>query len=193
MGKNTLETDHRANPVRSFASDATPRIPLITERVGLRWRDLAGRLGFSADDIDGIAASFRSYNYQACCRAMLEKWQQVQEDEGILKLQILKTALYEMMLQDVAHALQKQLDAVVMAQTALLMTAEFLSDNLDKDTVSHFLENRGVSSDQMSTSDLVGVLVDCIKTPEDYEELIQSFEKSGQAFLVKEIRTFEWF
>ncbi|XP_019616646.1 PREDICTED: uncharacterized protein LOC109464149 [Branchiostoma belcheri] len=172
--------------------DVTPYIPFIAERVGSKWRDLAGRLGFSADDIDGFAASLRSDGDQASCRNMLEQWQQIEEDEGILKLQVVKAALLGMELQDVTCTLQTRLDAVVRGQAALVLTADFLVDNLDRDTVTHFMENRGLSSKHTPMPDLVNALVDCIKAPEDYEDLLQSLVEGGQAFLSKEIRSLEW-
>ncbi|KAI8506488.1 hypothetical protein Bbelb_159150 [Branchiostoma belcheri] len=173
-------------------ANVTPYIPFIAERVGSKWRDLAGRLGFSADDIDGFAASFRSDGDQASCRNMLEQWQQIEEDEGILKLQVVKAALLGMELQDVTCTLQTRLDAVVRGQAALVMTADFLVDNMDRDTVTHFMENRGLSSKHTPMPDLVNALVDCIKAPEDYEDLLQSLVEGGQAFLSKEIRSLEW-
>ncbi|XP_078617557.1 uncharacterized protein LOC144885510 [Branchiostoma floridae x Branchiostoma japonicum] len=131
--------------MNSLRINITPHIPILTERVVLRWRDLADRLGFSADDIDGIVA--RNHDDQSCCTAMLEQWQQQKEGEGILKLQLMEGILSDMGLEDVVRASSSEL--------------------------------------------LMNELVDCIKTPEDYDYLLQLLDESGQHYLSKEIKTFE--
>ncbi|XP_078617562.1 uncharacterized protein LOC144885514 [Branchiostoma floridae x Branchiostoma japonicum] len=172
--------------------DITPHIPLLTERVGLRWRDLAGRLGFSTDDIDGIVADARNHDDQSCCTAMLEQWQQREEGEGILKLRLMEAALSDMGLEDVVHVIHERLDRLVAGLEALVKTQEFITDNMDKDTMVKFMEIRGQSVRQTSSSEiLMNALVDRIKTPEDYEDLLQLLEESGQHYLSKEIKTFE--
>ncbi|XP_035664543.1 uncharacterized protein LOC118408036 [Branchiostoma floridae] len=172
--------------------DITPHIPLLTERVGLRWRDLAGRLGFSTDDIDGIVAGVRNHDDQSCCTAMLGQWQQRREGEGILKLQVMEGILSDMGLEDIVHVIHERQDRLVAGLEALVKTQEFITDNMDKDTIVRFTEMRGRSVKQASSSELLmNDLVEYIKTPEDYGYLLQLLEESGQHYLSKEIKTFE--
>ncbi|XP_078619104.1 uncharacterized protein LOC144886358 [Branchiostoma floridae x Branchiostoma japonicum] len=123
---------------------------------------------------------------------MLEQWQRRREGEGILKLQLMEGILSDMGLEDIVHVIHERLDRLVVGLEALVKTQEFITDNMDKDAIVQFMEIRGSSVKQASSSELLmDDLVEYIKTPEDYDYLLQLLEESGQHYLLKEIKTFE--
>ncbi|KAI8485794.1 hypothetical protein Bbelb_365040 [Branchiostoma belcheri] len=99
--RNVAGTVEKLTPQDSSLPDPS-QLAYIVERVGLMWRDLAWRLGFSEDNIHVI-----KYNHprdlRGCCMNMLWEWQK--RDDKDATLGVLIKALEEAGLKDIADNL----------------------------------------------------------------------------------------
>ncbi|XP_078608239.1 uncharacterized protein LOC144880111 isoform X2 [Branchiostoma floridae x Branchiostoma japonicum] len=89
------------SPDSNETPDVTKHFGMIVKKVGIRWKDLAEKLGFSFEDIQVVDHNIRHRDDKDKCREILHRWHQ--RNGRAATVELLKDALVRAGLKSVAR------------------------------------------------------------------------------------------